>query len=68
MRKQIEADLADFEVKQNEQAPALQEALAYSDHAQRIKERADAAQKKLDEANKNLLNDISSQLGSDDKN
>jgi CRP-like cAMP-binding protein len=68
LRKQIESDVADFESEQKVTAPAPQEVLAFSDHAKRIREQADAAQKKLDDANKNLLNDISSQLGSDDHN
>ena len=68
LRKQIEADLADFESQHQEQAPAPQAAMATSEHSKRIKMRADTEQKKLEDANKNLLDDIASQLGKDDNN
>jgi CRP-like cAMP-binding protein len=68
LRKLIAADLADFESHHEKQAPAPQQVVATSEHTKRIKERVDAAQKKLEDANKNLLDDIASQLGKNDNN
>ena len=68
IRKQIEADLADFKSTHKEQAaPTPQQVVPHSDYIKRIRERAEASRKHLEDANKNLLDDIASQLGNGHK-
>jgi len=67
IRKQIEADLLHFQEEHEKQVPQKVKAPAFSDHAKRIKHQADSARQKLEDANKNLLDDIAAQLGDGDK-
>lgn len=67
IRLLIEADLADFKSTHKEQTSAPQQVVSHSDHTKRIRERAEAARKHLEDANKNLLDDIASQLGNGHK-
>lgn len=62
IRKQVEADLMLFEADQKKEAPSVDEALTYTEHAKRIKQRSDEAKMKMDEATRNLFDDVSSQL------
>lgn len=60
---QINGDLDDFEEKQEEEAASVTQVQMQADMMKRIKMKAAEAKKKAAEANENLLDDISNQLG-----
>ena len=63
MLAQINGDLDDFEEKQEEEAASVTQVQMQADMMKRIKMKAAEAKKKAAEANENLLDDISNQLG-----
>lgn len=60
---QIEGDLQDFEETQEEESASITQVQMHSDMMKRIKLKAADAKKKAAQANSNLLDDISKQLG-----
>lgn len=60
---QIAGDLEEFEEKQEEEAASITQVQMQADMMKRIKLKAAEAKKKAAEANENLLDDISKQLG-----
>jgi CRP-like cAMP-binding protein len=65
IRAQIEAELAEWLSEQELQQPDPEELKRQAEQMRRIKERADAAKRKTQEATQSLLDEISSQLGND---
>ncbi len=64
-RAQIEGDLEEFEDAQQEEAASITQVQMQTDMMKRIKQKAAEAKMNAASADKNLLNDISKQLGSD---
>jgi len=64
-RAQIAGDLENFEETQEEEAASITQVQMQSDMMKRIKLKAAEAKKKAANANTNLLDDISKQLGND---
>ena len=65
MQAQIKNDLVDFEDKQQEEAESVTQVQMTADLMKRIKAKANEAKQKAASADKNLLSDISKQLGND---
>lgn len=65
VRAQIEAELAEWLSEQELQQPDPEELKRQAEQMRRIKERADEAKRKTQEATQSLLDEISSQLGND---
>lgn len=63
IRRQVEADLQLFEEEEERRTPPEEQTVAISEHAKLLKQRADAAKRKLQDANQSLLDDIASLLG-----
>lgn len=59
----IQGDLEDFEDKQQEESASITQIQMTADHMKRIKAKANEAKQKAASADKNLLSDISNQLG-----
>jgi predicted RNA-binding Zn ribbon-like protein len=66
LRAQIEGDLEDFEDEQEEEAASITQVQMQADMMKRIKLKAAEAKKNAANANANLLDDISKQLGKSD--
>ncbi len=66
LRAQIEGDLEDFEDEQEEEAASITQVQMQADMMKRIKLKAAEAKKNAANANDNLLDDISKQLGKSD--
>lgn len=65
LQAQIAGDLEHFEEKQEEEAASITQVQMQADMMKRIKLKAAEAKKKAAQANENLLDDISKQLGQD---
>ena len=65
MQAQIKNDLVDFEDKQQEESDSITQVQMTADLMKRIKSKAAEAKQKAASADKNLLSDISKQLGDD---
>ncbi len=68
LRKQVQADLAEFKQEENikEEKVGRDKIVAHADHIKRIKERAAAAKRQAEQANTNLIEDVAAQLGKPD--
>lgn len=66
LAKQLQADLADFKEELEEQEREYANSTTQLEHMKRIRERAMAAKKAAEDANNDLLSDISSQLTNKD--
>ncbi len=66
LAKQLQADLAGFKEELEEQEREYASSTTQLEHMKRIRERAMAAKKQAEDANQDLLSDISSQLTSKD--
>jgi CRP-like cAMP-binding protein len=66
LSKQVAADLEEFEGSYEVEEKKFSASRTQLDHMRRIKERADAARQAAEQANLDLMSDISSQLGKTD--
>jgi len=66
LRAQLEGDVAAFEDEQALKAKSFTQVQSQQEHMKRIMERANAAKEEAENADENLLSDISSQLGGKD--
>ncbi len=66
LAKQLQADLADFKEELEEQEREYANSTTQLEHMKRIRERAMSAKKAAEDANNDLLSDISSQLTNKD--
>jgi CRP-like cAMP-binding protein len=63
LRRQLEADLSEFKEELEVQEREYANASTQLEHMRRIKERAESAKKAAEDASRNLLSDVASQLG-----
>ena len=63
LRKQLEADLSEFKEELEVQEREYANATTQLEHMRRIRERAESAKKAAEDASRNLLSDVASQLG-----